>query len=106
MVRKILWRREWLVIHSSTLDWRSPSTEEPGGDYSPWGHKESGTTEQLTLFHFTMGEALEAEMRKCCHHSDKNKLDDLQIINFKPTKARKMNTKIQGTKMHKITQPS
>ena len=57
-----------MVIHSSILDWRSPSAEEPGGDYSPWSHKESDTTEQLTLFHFTMGKALEAEMRKCCHH--------------------------------------
>ena len=45
-----------MVIHSSILDWRSPSTEEPGGDYNPWGHKESDTTEQLTLSHFTMGQ--------------------------------------------------
>ena len=30
--------------------WRIPWTEVPGG-YSPWGHKESGTTEQLTLSH-------------------------------------------------------
>ena len=31
--------------HSNPLQsWRVPWTEEPGG-YSPWGHKESDTTE-------------------------------------------------------------
>ena len=30
--------------HSSILVWRIPWTEEPGG-YSPWGCKESYTTE-------------------------------------------------------------
>ena len=32
------------------LVWKIPWTEEPGG-YSPWGHKELDTTEQLH-FHF------------------------------------------------------
>ena len=36
-----------MATHSSTLAWRIPGTEEPGG-YSPWGHKESDTTDQLT----------------------------------------------------------
>ena len=27
-----------MATHSSTLAWRIPWTEEPGG-YSPWGHK-------------------------------------------------------------------
>ena len=36
------------ATHSSILAWRIPWTEEPGG-YSPWGHKESDTTECLTL---------------------------------------------------------
>ena len=31
---------------SSILAWRIPWTEEAGG-YSPWGRKESDTTEQL-----------------------------------------------------------
>ena len=32
--------------------WEIPWTEEPAG-YSPWGHKESDTTERLTFhFHF------------------------------------------------------
>ena len=33
-----------MATHSSTLAWRIPWTEEPGS-YSPWGHKESDTTE-------------------------------------------------------------
>ena len=39
---------EGMAIYSSTLAWRIPWTEETGG-YSPWGHKESDMTEQLTL---------------------------------------------------------
>ena len=35
-----------MAPHSSILAWRIPWTEEPGG-YSPWGRKESDTTEQL-----------------------------------------------------------
>ena len=38
-----------MATHSSTLAWRIPWREEPVG-YSPWGRKESDTTEQL---HFT-----------------------------------------------------
>ena len=34
-----------MAIHSSILAWRIPWTEEPGGLYSPWDHKESDTTE-------------------------------------------------------------
>jgi len=37
-----------MATHSSILDWRIPWTEEPGG-CRPWGHKESDTTEPLTL---------------------------------------------------------
>ena len=36
-----------MATHSSTLAWRIPWTEEPGGLH-PWGHRESDTTEQLT----------------------------------------------------------
>ena len=35
---------EEIATRSSILHWRIPWTEEPGG-YSPWGHKESDTTE-------------------------------------------------------------
>ena len=39
-----------MATHSSTLAQEIPRTEEPGaGGYSPWSHKESNTTEQLTL---------------------------------------------------------
>ena len=36
-----------MATHSSILAWRIPWTEEPGGLYSPWGRKESDTTERL-----------------------------------------------------------
>ena len=41
-----------MAIHSSTLAWKIPWTEEPDRlqGYSPWGRKESDTTEWL---HFT-----------------------------------------------------
>ena len=35
---------EEMATHSSILAWRIPCTEEPGG-LSPWGRKESDTTE-------------------------------------------------------------
>ena len=37
------------ATHSNILAWRIPWAEEPTMSYSPWGHKESDTTEQLTL---------------------------------------------------------
>jgi hypothetical protein len=37
-----------MATHSSILAWKIPGTEEPGRLYSPWGPKESDTTEQLT----------------------------------------------------------
>ena len=46
-----------MALHSSTLAWKIPWTEEPGRR-SPWGHEESDTTEQLH-FHF---HTLEKEM--------------------------------------------
>ena len=45
-----------MAPHSSTLAWKIPWTEEPGEPRSPWGRKESDTTEWL---HF---HALEKEM--------------------------------------------
>ena len=38
-----------MALHSSTLAWKIPWTEEPG----PWGRKESDTTERLH-FHFSL----------------------------------------------------
>ena len=40
---------EGMATHSSILPWRISWTEEPGGLYSPWGHKESDTAERLSL---------------------------------------------------------
>ena len=40
-----------MTIHSSILAWGIPWTEEPGGLYSPRGHKELNTTKWLH-FHF------------------------------------------------------
>ena len=34
--------------HSSFLTWKIPWTEDPGS-YSPWGHKESDTTECMCI---------------------------------------------------------
>jgi len=39
--------KEEMETHSSFLAWKIPWTEEPGGLYSPWGHKESDTTEHV-----------------------------------------------------------
>ena len=36
---------EGTATHSSILAWRIPRAEEPGGLHSPWGHKDSDTTE-------------------------------------------------------------
>ena len=41
-----------MATHSSTLAWKIPWTEEPGG-CSPWGREESDTTERLH-FHFSL----------------------------------------------------
>ena len=35
---------EEMGTHFSILAWGISWTEEPGGDYSPWGHKELDTT--------------------------------------------------------------
>ena len=34
-----------MATHSYILAWRIAWTEEPGGLYSPWGHKDSDMTE-------------------------------------------------------------
>ena len=45
-----------MAIHSSTIAWKIPWTEEPDR-LRPWGRKESDTTERLHFhFHFNPGE--------------------------------------------------
>ena len=34
-----------MATHSGVLAWEIPQTERSLADYSPWGHKESDTTE-------------------------------------------------------------
>ena len=34
-----------MATHSSILAWRIPRTQEPGGLYSPQGHRQSDMTE-------------------------------------------------------------
>ena len=43
-----------MATHSSILAWKIPWTEEPVG-YSPWGRKESDTTEWLQLLSWELG---------------------------------------------------
>ena len=40
---------EEIAIHSNTLAWKIPWTEEPGG-YSPWSYKESDTTDHACKY--------------------------------------------------------
>ena len=48
-----------MVTHSSILAWREFHGQRSLAGYSPWGHKESDTAEQLTL---TLGETEECSM--------------------------------------------
>ena len=55
-VRSLGWEdppEKAMATHSSTLAWQILCTEEPVG-YSPWGGKESDTTE-LLYFYFMLG---------------------------------------------------
>ena len=52
-VRSLGWKdplEKGLATHSSILAWKTHGQRGLGG-YSPWGHKESDTTEQLTHTH-------------------------------------------------------
>ena len=53
-----------MATHSSTLAWKIPWTEESTAlcmdrGYSPWGRKESDTTERFH-FHFHLAEIIKA----------------------------------------------
>ena len=50
-VQSLVWKdplEKEMATHSSILAWKISWTEEPGRLYSPWRHKWSDTTEQLT----------------------------------------------------------
>ena len=64
-VRSLGWkdpREKEMATHSSILAWKIPRMEELVG-YSPWGCKESDTTERLH-FHFTVAQFTRAKMWK------------------------------------------
>ena len=48
-----------MATHSSIPAWKIPWMEKPVG-YSPWGHKESDTTERLD-FDFINGHIIQTE---------------------------------------------
>ena len=62
---------EGMATHSSILDWRVPQTESHRqrnlAGYSPWGHKESNTTERLSSAQDV--HSTEAETQNCRHQS-------------------------------------
>ena len=41
-----------MATHSGTLAWKLPWMEKPASAYSPWGRKESATTERLHFLFF------------------------------------------------------
>ena len=56
-VRSLSWKdplEKGMATHSSILAWRIPWTEESGGVFSSWSHKNSDTTEQLNTYTNTM----------------------------------------------------
>jgi hypothetical protein len=57
-----------MAPHSSILAWRTPWTEEPGSLYSPWGHRESGTTEHRCMHTASVNAFLVNELlsQSCC----------------------------------------
>ena len=42
--------QQGMVTHASILAWKIPWTEEPGGLYSPWSHRESDKTAYTPTF--------------------------------------------------------
>ena len=51
-IRSLGWedlQEKGTAMHSSILTWRIPWTEETDRLYSPWDHKESDTTEEISL---------------------------------------------------------
>ena len=54
-VRSLGWEdplEEGMATHSSVLAWRSAHGQRSLAGYSPWGHKESDTTERLSTCSF------------------------------------------------------
>ena len=58
---------EEMATHSSILAWRIPWTEELVG-YSPWGYKESDTSERLRMSKDREPWASFSDRQGCCQH--------------------------------------
>ena len=73
-VRSLGWEdplEEGMVTHSSILAWRTPMDRRSLAGYSPWGHNESGMTEQLNK---TQSVALPLSASHYDSFIDKNKM--------------------------------
>ena len=67
-VRSLSWEdplEKGMAAHSSILAWRIPWAEKLGRLYSPWGRKESDTTEQLSLTYFVRSKFLNQGSNPC-----------------------------------------
>ena len=97
-----------MVTHSNILAWRIPWTEKSLVGYNPWGHKESDTTERLSLIHSIKGKIFHTQIRR--HNTVRmailytNWTDSIQFLPksqlaslHKLTTDSKIHTEIQGT---------
>ena len=60
-----------MATHSSILVWKIPWTEELGGLYSSWGHKQLDTTERLTHTHFAYAKTIAAPLESQLYFKNK-----------------------------------
>ena len=99
-----------MAIHSSTLAWKIPWTEEPDRLYSPWGCKESDTTEQLHVdFHQQLYankmDKLE-EMDKFLEKFNFSKLNKEEIENLnRPITSTEIETVVRNLPANKSPGP-
>ena len=73
-VRSLGWEdplEKEMATHSSTLAWKIPWTEEPGRLLSPWGLKESDTSERL---HFTLKDRVPKFFQVLLKYNSHNKI--------------------------------
>ena len=99
-----------MAIHSSTLAWKIPWTEEPDRLYSPWGCKESDTTEQLHVdFHqqlYANKKDKVEEMDKFLEKNNFPKLNQEEIENLnRPITSMEIETVIRNLPANKSQGP-
>ena len=75
-----------MATHTGILAWKIPWTEEPDRLYSPWGRKESDTTEQQSLHtcaiqtHVVQWSAVYTNTKLGCTHKANINLCQLYLI--------------------------